>query len=86
MGMVDEAVRSLKQALFLDPGFVLAHFTLGNINRRQNKINNAKKHFENTISLLHGYKPEDIVPESEGMTVGRLTECIQHTLSMEIFR
>jgi len=38
MGMTDDAVRSLKQALFLDPGFVLAHFTLGNINRRQKKF------------------------------------------------
>jgi chemotaxis protein methyltransferase CheR len=84
MGLVDDAVRSLKQALFLNPGFLLAHFTLGNINHQRKQINTAKKHFENTITLLHSYKPEDIVPESEGMTVGRLTEYIQHTLSVEV--
>ena len=79
-GQLEEAVMSLKRALYLDQNFVLAHFALGNIARQQGKFNESDKHFENALTLLDGYRQEDILPESEGMTAGRLMEIIQFTL------
>lgn len=76
LGRNDEAVMSLKRALYLDQDFVLAHFALGNISRKQGRFKESAKHFENTLSLLSGYQPETIVPESDGMTAGRLMETI----------
>ena len=79
-GQLEEAVMSLKRALYLDQNFVLAHFALGNIARQQGKFNESDKHFENALTLLDGYQQEEILPESEGMTAGRLMEIIQFTL------
>ncbi|MEW6614371.1 MAG: CheR family methyltransferase [Thermodesulfobacteriota bacterium] len=73
---VDEAAVSLKQALYLEQDFALAHFALGNLTLQQRKLQEARKHFENALSLLDSYQQEDVLPESEGMTAGRLMEII----------
>jgi chemotaxis protein methyltransferase CheR len=73
---VEEAKASLKKALYLDPDFVLAHFALANISLRGGKIAEAQKHFGNTTEILSKYKPDEILPESEGITAGRLSEMI----------
>lgn len=75
-GAVDEAMTSLKRALYLDRNFVLAHFVLGNLMLRQGKFREAKKHFENALALLPAYRQEETLPESEGVTAGRLSEII----------
>jgi chemotaxis protein methyltransferase CheR len=76
-GQTGEAVASLKRTLYLDQDFVPAHFLLGNLARQQGKLRESRKHFENTLSILKAYRQEDILPESEGMTAGRLNEIIQ---------
>ncbi|MFA7346682.1 MAG: CheR family methyltransferase [Desulfurivibrionaceae bacterium] len=78
-GAADEAVVSLKRALYLDQDLVLAHFSLGNLALRQGKMKEARKHFANTLSLLDRYDPADILPESEGLSAGRLREIMRTT-------
>jgi chemotaxis protein methyltransferase CheR len=78
-GGMDEARKSLKRALYLDQNHVLAHVALGNVTRQQGKLRESKKHFENALSLLGAYRQEEILPESEGMTAGRLMEIISST-------
>ena len=73
---VEEARVSLKKALYLDRNFVLAHFALANLSLRSGKVTDARKHFSNVTEILSGYKPDDIIPESEGITAGRLAEII----------
>jgi chemotaxis protein methyltransferase CheR len=73
---VEEAKASLKKALYLCPDFVLAHFALANISLRGGKIAEARKHFGNTAEILSKYKLDEILPESEGITAGRLSEMI----------
>ena len=72
----EEAGVSLKKALYLDRNFVLAHFALANLSLRAGKTADARKHFGNVTEILSGYKPDDVIPESEGMTAGRLAEII----------
>jgi chemotaxis protein methyltransferase CheR len=81
---LDDAVLALKRALYLDQHFVLAHLTLGTLELRQGKCKAAAKHFETVLALPSAYRPDEILPESEGMTAGRLREIIalmyqQHT-------
>ena len=76
---MEEATRSLRRALFLDQRFVLAHYALGNIMRQQGKLREAEKHFENALALLRSYSPEEALPESDGLTAGRLSEIIRST-------
>jgi chemotaxis protein methyltransferase CheR len=77
---IDEAVASLKRALYLDPNFVLAYVAMGNLALRQENLREAAKSFDNALSLLSAYRPEDMLPESEGITAGRLREVIQFSL------
>ena len=44
--------------------------------RYQGKVAEADKHFENALALARGHRPEDPLPESEGLTAGRLAEII----------
>ena len=83
LGKLDEAVASLKRTLYLDPKFVLAYFAIGHLHRRQGKIKESRKQFENVLSLLHPYSPEEVLPESEGITAKRLREMVQAVLDME---
>lgn len=83
MGDMDEAVRSLRRSLFLDHDFVPAHFALGNITRQQGKVRESARHFANALALLGRYGPEEILPESEGITAGRLSEIIATLMESE---
>ena len=82
--MVEEAVAALKKVLYLDSNFVLAYFTLGNINRRRGKLEESNKNFENAASLLSRMQIEEILPESDGITAGRLMEIIKFSSTQEI--
>jgi chemotaxis protein methyltransferase CheR len=78
----DEAVTSLKRALYLDPNHALAYFTMGNLVLRQGDVNFAKKCFDNVLELVSGCGQEEILPESEGLTAGRFREIIQATINI----
>jgi chemotaxis protein methyltransferase CheR len=80
LGQTEAAILSLKRTLYLDPNFVLAYVALGNISRQCHRHRESEKHFENALSLLAIRNTEDILPESEGINVGRLTEIIENML------
>jgi len=82
-GASEEAVASLKRALYLEPDFVLAHFALGNHALRQGKVHEADKHFANALALLAVYQPEAVLPCSDGLAAGRLRHFIESAMSVE---
>lgn len=77
MGQIDEAIAALKKALYQDQDLILAHFTLGNLFLRKGRTREARRHFNNALALLGNYPTDDPLPESEGMSAGRLTEIIR---------
>ena len=82
-GEMAQAAASLRQALYLDHNFVLAHFALGNLARHSGKLREADKHLNNALKILRGYKHDDVLSEAEGITAGRLTEIITSLLNLE---
>lgn len=82
-GSFDEAAKSLNTALYLEAGFVLAHFLLGSIARQSGAFEESDRHLQNALSALKAYRPEDTVLGGEGMTAGRLIEIIKAELEME---
>ena len=68
----EAAVVALRQALGLDAAFTLAHFTLGHLLLRQGRAAEAARCFTEARTLLHACAPEAVLPESEGLTAGRL--------------
>jgi chemotaxis protein methyltransferase CheR len=77
-----EAIASIKSALYLNSDFVLANFVLGNLLVRRGNRRAGKRYFENVLALLSKCGHEEILPESDGLTAGRLSEIIHATMSM----
>jgi chemotaxis protein methyltransferase CheR len=80
-GDIARAVAALKQTLYLDQNFVLAHFALANLLQGLGKIKEASKHLENAASLLASYGDDAILPGSEGLSARRLGEVIAATMT-----
>lgn len=79
----EDAALFLKRAVYLDQDFVIAHLALGNIMNKLGKIKESKKSFRNALLLLKHYRPDAVLPESDGMTAERLIEIIQATNNAE---
>ena len=73
----------MKRTLYLDPNFVLAHYSLGNCALRQKKFKEAERHFANTRTLLNSYQPNEVLPQSDGLVAGRLREMVESAMAME---
>jgi len=71
-----EARRALQNAIFLQPDFALAHFALGNLARAGGHAAEADRHFANALRSLRHRAPDEPLPDSDGMTVGRLAQTI----------
>jgi chemotaxis protein methyltransferase CheR len=76
LNLTGEAITSLHKSLYLDPDFILAHFTLGILNQRLGKPTETRRHFRNALNLLTKLPPDTQLPESDGITAGRLAEII----------
>jgi chemotaxis protein methyltransferase CheR len=76
-GAEAEAKESLKRALHLDPDFVMAHFTMFVLSRQRGIRTEAERHRKIVEKLLSRCGREDVLPESDGITAGRLTETMR---------
>lgn len=76
LGELTAAVSAFKRALYLDQDFVPAHFALGHLARAQGRRAEADRHFANALALARRHRPEEILPETEGLTAGRLAEIL----------
>lgn len=82
-GNTAEAGRCLQQAIYLHPDFVLAHFALGNLARGARQLREAHRHFDNTLALLNKLPADAPLPESDGLTAGRLKEVVESLFVLE---
>jgi chemotaxis protein methyltransferase CheR len=83
LGRVQEATVALNQTLYLDPNFVLAYFTMGNIALRQGDTRKSLKNFENALSLLSTRARDDTLLDDGDISAGRLAEIIRSIISVE---
>jgi len=81
MGEREAARRSLQRAVYLQPDFALGHFVLGNFARADARTTEAERHFLNTLYVLRDSSPDALLPESDGLTAGRLVEIITTLLA-----
>lgn len=79
-GMISKAITSLKHVIYLNPAFIMAYYSLGNLYQQQGNVPLTRRSFENVLSLLKKYNKDDILPDFEGMTAGRLKEIINATI------
>ena len=75
-GQGEAAERALGRALYLEPDFALAHFTLGNLCLSGGRQREARRHFGNALTLLRACPADVLLPEADGLSAGRLIEII----------
>lgn len=85
-GLIEDAILSLKNVIYLDHNNLLAHFTLGNLVWQNGMIKESQKHFRNALDLAAAFHPGKILPEADGMTVGRIKEIINSMLQKELYK
>ncbi len=77
LSLAEEAIEALGRVLYLDQDFVLAHHALGGLYRRLGRKKESARHLELALSLLSAGSGDEIVPESDGMSRGRLAESVR---------
>ena len=77
LGRLEEAIAALGKVLYLDQDFILAHHALGGLYRRLGKQKQSGRHLAIALQLISVRSRDEIVPESGGMTCGRLIESVQ---------
>lgn len=85
-GKIQEAIEALKKTLFLDPNFILAHYTLGRLYLQQGKNDLANRSLRNVQRLLENKPNEELIPEGDGMVAGHLAELVDMALDQEIVK
>ncbi len=68
LGIADEAERSLRQAIYLDRNFALAHYHLGLALKRDRQMRAAARSFGNVLKVLAGMPDDAIVTAGPGVT------------------
>ncbi|AWV05071.1 chemotaxis protein CheR [Burkholderia sp. JP2-270] len=71
-GDVAQAAIALRQVLYLDPHFIVAHIALGHLYRFDGHPRGAARHFATAARLLRNCSPQSVVPDADGLTAGRL--------------
>lgn len=82
-GMIPAAIQALQRTLYLDQDFVLAHFALANLRFLEGRFNDTRRHLATVHRLLSNHPADEPLPESDGLTFGRLGE-IATTLSASL--
>ncbi len=74
LGLGAEAERSLRQAIYLDRNFLLAHYHLGLALAKGKERSTAARCFENVLKLAAGLRDEQAVEDGDGVTVAGLKQ------------
>ena len=64
---------------------MLAHFVLSNLLVRLGDPDGAMRQYRNALLLTSKMAPDDLIPESDGVTAGRLFEIINSTTRARAF-
>ncbi len=80
---LDSAASALRRALYLKPDFIMAHYTLGNVEALRGNRAQSMRHYRNALAGLGDLAADAILPESDGIPAGRLALTISRTLNRE---
>jgi chemotaxis protein methyltransferase CheR len=75
-GHLDAAIGAMKKVVYIDRSNVLGHFGLADLYRNQGQFPQALKSLDNARRLLAARSEEELIPDSGGITAGRLRETV----------
>ncbi|HET9954377.1 MAG TPA: CheR family methyltransferase [Polyangiaceae bacterium] len=82
LGRSNEAVQALERALYLDPDFVLAHFSLGHLAFQRGQLRTARRYLGNVLTLTREMDPDQELAEAGGLRAARLAQIAESLLGM----
>ncbi len=72
LGEWDKAREALRKVLYLDQGCIIARYTLGTLEQRLGRLQDAQRNFDIAARMLNGLADTALLPESDNMTAGHL--------------
>jgi chemotaxis protein methyltransferase CheR len=75
-GETEAAAAALQRALYLDPKFIMAHFTLGHLRVVQSRMQDALRHFAAAYGYASRLRPEQSIAYSEGVNAGHFMQLV----------
>lgn len=82
VGSPAAAEQALRQALYLDRNFALAHFHLGRLLAGRSDRRSAARSFRNTMKILAGHADADVLVMGDGLTAAELRPLVQVHLDL----
>ena len=74
------AIEALRQALYCDPSFALAHYTLGELYEKTGTMVEAQRHWHRARKVLTHFDPQEILPFGNDLTVEMLNGLLDYRL------
>jgi chemotaxis protein methyltransferase CheR len=75
-GNSDKAIDLMKKVVYIDRTDILGHFSLANLFYGNGQVAQALKYLENAQRILETRPPDDLVPRSGDLYVGRLIQSV----------
>lgn len=79
-GRADDAITTLKQSLFADPDLIPAILAIAGLYGKTGRSEDKRHHYELALRILESVPDETVLPDTEGIPVGRLKEMIRMML------
>jgi len=80
LNRMQEAESALRKVIYLNRGFIEAHFHLALLQLRLGKVKSGLKSLENALSAAEQVDPERELHHAVGMTVGRFAEVVKNEI------
>ena len=76
-GELRAAIEAMRKVVYIDRTYILGHFGLADLYRSSSQIPQALKSLDNARRLLEARSGPELVPDSGGITFGRLQETVE---------
>jgi chemotaxis protein methyltransferase CheR len=80
MGHRGDAQAALRQAVYCDPTFALAHYSLGDLYAMTGESTEAQRYWQRAQKALKGLHPETLLPYADDLTVEMLGAILNYRL------
>jgi chemotaxis protein methyltransferase CheR len=84
LGENQEAIKSFKSTLFIEPNYVAAHYMLGTLEHKEKNYKASRKSFRRALELLELFDPDEELLGAEELTAARAKDLIENTLRKTI--
>jgi tetratricopeptide (TPR) repeat protein len=80
-GMIQDSLAALRQAIYCDPNFALAHYSLGEAYEKVGAVEDARRYWLRARRTLAGLDSQQPLPYTDDLTVEMLNGLLDYQLN-----